>query len=225
MSIAIAKSLARKVYGPLAASSQIKAFLAGPGPHRLNLGCGHNALAGWLNVDLEGGRHGTTYMDALRPYPLPDNALDAILCEHLIEHLPSEGGRFLLSEAYRVLKPNGAIRIVTPDLESLARMCVQEPSAAERRYLDFVAKLHGEDAIEPSDALNIIFYDYGHRHIYTAARLRKAMAAVGFVEITDSRAAHPQREIFVGAEGHPGFMGAENDATEAFALEGVKPAA
>lgn len=224
MSIAIAKSLARRVYGPLAASSQIRSFLEGAGPHRLNLGCGHNALPGWLNVDLEGGRHGTTYMDALRPYPLPDSSLDAILCEHLIEHLPIEGGRFLLGEAYRVLKPNSAIRIVTPDLESLARMCVNGPSEAERRYLDFVAKLHGREDIEPSDALNYIFYDYGHRHIYTAARLRDTMAAAGFVEITETRAAHPQREIFLGAEGHPGFMGAENDATEAFALEGVKPA-
>lgn len=225
MPIALAKSLARKVYGSLAAGSQIRAFLADPGPHRLNLGCGHNTLPGWLNVDLEGGRHGTTYMDALRPYPLPDNSLDAILCEHLIEHLPSEGGRFLLSEAYRVLKPGGAIRIVTPDLQSLARMCVNEPNEGERRYLDFVAKLHGQDAIEPSDALNYIFYDYGHRHIYTARRLSEAMAASGFVGITESRAAHPQREIFFGAEGHPGFMGAENDATEAFALEGVKPGA
>jgi hypothetical protein len=223
MPIAQTKALARKVYGPLVARSQISAFMTAPGPHRLNLGCGYNVLPGWLNVDLQGGRHGTTYMDALRPYPLPDNALDAILCEHLIEHLPREGGRFLLREAFRVLKPMGAIRIVTPDLESLARICVNGPNEAEQRYLDFVAKLHGQDTIAPSDALNYIFYEYGHRHIYTAARLREEMTAAGFVEITESRAAHPQREIFVGAEGHPGFMGAENDATEAFALEAVKP--
>jgi SAM-dependent methyltransferase len=213
------------VYGPLAARSQISAYLNGPGPHRLNLGCGYNVLPGWLNVDLQGGRRGTTYMDALRPFPLPDNALDAILCEHLIEHLPSEGGLFLLREGFRVLKPSGAIRVVTPDLETLARMCVNGPNDAEQRYLDFVAKLHGRNSIAPSDALNYIFYEYGHRHIYTAARLREAMSTAGFVEVAESRAAHPQREIFVGAEGHPGFMGAENDATEAFALEGVKPAA
>src|SRR5690606_3342579 len=113
--------------------------------------------------------------------------LDAVLCEHLIEHLPSEGGRFLLSEAYRVLKPTGAIRIVTPDLLSLASMCTKEPDEADRRYLDFVAKLHGRNTIEPSDALNYIFYEYGHRHIYTAKRLRELMAAAGFVEIKESR--------------------------------------
>jgi SAM-dependent methyltransferase len=225
MAIAQVKALARKIYGPLATPSQIRAFLAQPGPLRLNIGCGHNALPGWLNVDLEGGRHGTTYMDALRPYPLPDNALDAILCEHLIEHLPVEGGQFLLKEAHRVLKPGGAIRVVTPDLMSLARMCVNGPGEAEQRYLDFVAKLHGRGSIVPSDALNYIFYEYGHRHIYTVDRLRDAMMAAGFTDIMESRAAHPHREIFIGAEGHPGFMGAENDATEAFALEGVKPAA
>ena len=225
MPIRHAKTLARKVYGPLVAPSQIRAFLAGSGPHRLNLGCGFNVLPGWLNTDLEGGRHGTTYMDALRTFPMPDNSLDAILCEHLIEHLPSEGGRFLLNESFRVLKPKGAIRVITPDLESLARLCVSEPDDAGRSYLDFVAKLHGRDVIEPSDALNYIFYEYGHRHIYTIARLRTAMTAAGFVEISESRGAHPQREIFAGAEGHPAFMGAANDAFEAFALEGVKPSA
>jgi SAM-dependent methyltransferase len=225
MLISQAKVLARKIYGPLAVRSQIRAFLAGPGPHRLNLGCGHNVLPGWLNVDLEGGRHGTTYMDALRPYPLPDNMLDAILCEHLIEHLPKEGGRFLLGEAFRVLKPGGAIRVVTPDLESMARMCVNGPNEAEQRYLDFVAKLHGQDSITPADALNIMFYEYGHRHIYSVARLREAMVAAGFVDIAEGRAAHPQREVFVGVEGHAVWAGAENDATEAFALEAVKPLA
>lgn len=225
MPIRHVKAAARTVYGRVMSRPQIDAFLAAPGPRRLNLGCGHNVLRGWLNVDLEGGRHGKTFMDALKPYPIPGQSIDAILCEHLIEHLPREGGRYLLGEAFRVLKPGGAIRIVTPDLEGLARMCVNGPSAAEKSYLDFVAKLHGRTSITPADALNYIFYEYGHRHIFTAAELRQAMTEAGFVDIVESRAADPQREVFIGAEGHPGFMGAANDAIEAFALEGVKPAA
>jgi SAM-dependent methyltransferase len=220
------KAVARGVYGRLAAPAQIGAFLTQPGLKRLNLGCGHHVLPDWLNVDLEGGRGGRTFMNALKPYPLPDDALDAVLCEHLIEHLPAEGGRFLLNEAFRVLKPGGAIRVITPDLEGLARMCVNgPPSAAEQTYLKFVADLHGRESIAPSDALNYIFYEYGHRHIYTIARLREEMKAAGFADIAESRAGQPEREIFKGAEGHPEFIGLENDAVEAFALEAVKPIA
>jgi SAM-dependent methyltransferase len=223
MLISQAKAVARTLYGQLTARPQIDAFLAQPGPRRLNLGCGHNVLPGWLNVDLEGGRHGKTFMNALRPFPIPDAALDAILCEHLIEHVPAEGGLFLLEEAFRVLKPGGVIRVITPDLAGLARMCVNGPSDGERRYLDFVAQLHKRASITPSDALNYIFYEYGHRHIYTAASLRAAMTSAGFTAFAESRAGFPQNAIFVGAEGHPNFLGAENDAVEAFALEAVKP--
>lgn len=223
MAISRLKAVAKTVYGRVMARPQIAAYLAQPGARQLNLGCGHNVLPGWLNVDLEGGRHGKTFMNALRPFPLPDASIDAILCEHLIEHVPAEGGVFLLKEAFRVLKPGGAIRVITPDLEGLARMCVQAPNDAERRYLDFVAQLHKRPSIAPSDALNYIFYEYGHRHIYTVARLRAVLDEAGFKDISESRAGAPSNPVFVGAEGHPAFMGAENDAIEAFALEAVKP--
>lgn len=223
--ISQAKALARKVYGPIAAPSQIRAFLNAPGPHRLNVGCGHNVLPGWLNVDLEGGRHGTTYMNALRPYPLPENSIDAVLCEHMIEHIPSESAHYLLNQCFRVLKPGSAIRVITPDLEGIARMCVNGPNEAEERYLAFLAKLHGRDRMTASDAMNILFYEYGHRHIYTIARLREVIAAAGFVDLAESRGGHPLRDIFIGAEGHPVFAGAENGAIEAFAIEAAKPQA
>jgi hypothetical protein len=112
---------------------------------------------------------------------------------------------------------------VTPDLEGLAGMCVSPPTPAQERYLGFVAKLHGRDSITPADALNLIFYEYGHRHIYTVAELTGVLAAAGFEDIRASRAGHPIDPGFAGVEGHPGFMGLENDAVEAFALEAKKP--
>jgi ubiquinone/menaquinone biosynthesis C-methylase UbiE len=176
-----------------------------------------------MNVDLTGGRHGSIYMNAARRFPLPDDTFDAILCEHLIEHLPEKDGLSLLREALRVLKPGGRIRVVTPDLESLAQLCQSEPTGVGAEYVAFVAKLHGRPAITPGEALNYIFYDYGHRHIYTVAKLRRVLEGVGFADVTESRAGYPVHPIFRGAEGHPNFMGLENDAFEAFALEAVKP--
>jgi predicted SAM-dependent methyltransferase len=218
-----ARALTKAIYARLAAPGQIRAYLAESPSPRLNVGCGHNVVRGWMNIDHSGGRHGTIFMDATRPLPLPDDKFDAILCEHLIEHLPEADGRSLIRNLLKVLKPGGRIRIVTPDLESLAQLCVSSPNAAASCYLDFVAKLHGRAEITPGDALNYIFYEYGHRHIYTRTKLRHLLEETGFTNVTEGRAGSPLHPIFDGAEGHPQFMGLENDAFEAFALEARKP--
>jgi predicted SAM-dependent methyltransferase len=217
------RAIAKAAYLRLAAPAQIRQYLAESGSPRLNIGCGYNVLQGWMNVDLTGGRRGTIHMDATRRLTLPDNTFDAILCEHLIEHLTEADGRHLIGEMLRVLKPGGRVRIVTPDLESLAQLCTSAPDEAGARYLAFVAELHRRPKITPADALNYIFYEYGHRHIYTIAKLRKLLEEAGFTGIGESRAGQPIDRIFDGAEGHPQFMGEDNDAFEAFGLEAAKP--
>ena len=218
-----ARALAKSAYVRFAAPAQIRAYLAAHTSPRLNVGCGYNVLPGWMNVDLSGGRHGTIYMDATRALPLPEDTFDAVLCEHLIEHVPEADGRSLLRNSIRVLKPGGCIRVITPDLENLARLCVTPPDEAGSRYLDFVAKLHGRATITPGEALNFIFYEYGHRHIYTRDKLRQLLEEAGFTDVAEGRAGSPLDPVFDGAEGHPQFMGLENDAFEAFALEARKP--
>jgi predicted SAM-dependent methyltransferase len=224
MSIAALRARASRVYGGLAYRRQIAEYFGTTVQPRLNVGCGHNTLEGWMNVDLHGGRHGSIFMDASRRWPLPNNAFDAILCEHLIEHLPKDVGLHLLVEAFRVLKPSGKIRVVTPDLNAMARL-ILDPSTPEHcQYLHFVAEFHGKPQISNCDAVNYIFYWYGHRYIYTVEELTRHFRAVGFGELVETRAGRPVHEIFRWAEGHPNFMGLENDAMEAFALEAVKPA-
>jgi hypothetical protein len=222
MSLTNIRRLARWVYGRLAYRNQISAYLRASEQPRLNLGCGQNILPGWMNVDLEGGRHGSIFMDATRPWPLPDNTFDAILCEHMIEHVPKDTGRHILSEGFRVLKPTARIRVVTPDLSSMAQLILDPMCPAFNSYLKFVAAFHSKSDISSGDAINYLFYHYGHRYIYTTAELRRHFEEVGFRQILETRAGHPLADIFRGAEGHPNFMGLENDSFEAFALEGIK---
>lgn len=217
--------LAKQVYARLSAPARMRRYLlAAPDP-RLNIGSGNNILSGWMNIDLEGSRRGPIYMNATRRFPLPDNTFSAVLCEHMIEHVSEPDGRKLLAEAFRVLKPGGRIRVITPDLEGFARLATEPLDEAQKRYLAFVAKLHGRESVSPGDALNLIFYEYGHRHIYSIGKLRAVLQAAGFVDIAEMRAGHVLDPLFDGAEGHPKFMGLENDAIEAFALEAAKPAA
>jgi SAM-dependent methyltransferase len=213
---------AKYIYGRMACTAQIAGYLRETKQPRLNVGCGQNVLDGWLNVDLEGGRHGTVFMDASRRWPLNENSFDAILCEHTIEHMPKEAGRHLLAEARRVLRPGGQIRVVTPDLGAMAKMILDPSRSEHRQYLRFVAGFHGKVEISNCDATNYLFYSYGHRYIYTVEELAQHVRLAGFDNIVETRAGHPVHDAFHGAEGHPNFMGLENDAFEAFGIEGTK---
>jgi hypothetical protein len=56
------------------------------GPLRLNIGAQVNKPRGWLSVDIMPGIRGV-YLDATDMSAMPDDAFDAVLCEHMIEHV------------------------------------------------------------------------------------------------------------------------------------------
>ena len=53
--------------------------------------------------------------DLLDPIPAPDNTVDSIQAEDVLEHLPYDRVLGVLEEFYRVLKPGGFLRISIPD--------------------------------------------------------------------------------------------------------------
>jgi predicted SAM-dependent methyltransferase len=83
---------------------------------RLQLGCGEVQFEGWLNTDIY---EGDVYVDITKDLPFEDESFDFIYTHHVIEHITFEEFRALLKEMRRILKPGGAIRIVTPGLEEL----------------------------------------------------------------------------------------------------------
>ncbi|MEA3306519.1 MAG: hypothetical protein U9Q34_01895 [Elusimicrobiota bacterium] len=83
---------------------------------KLNIGCGHNHLKGYINID--------SNKDSLADKIMPAHCLDIksesvmeIKALHLIEHLGFFKSKYFLSEAYRVLKPNGILTLETPYIE------------------------------------------------------------------------------------------------------------
>ncbi|MDA8389898.1 MAG: methyltransferase domain-containing protein [Gammaproteobacteria bacterium] len=110
---------------------------AGP---RLNLGCGPVIADGWINVD--GSRRAwlvtrlprldrlLTRLRVLRPtaftpavvhhdlrrrLPWPDGSVAAIYAGELWEHLEYPDARGLMRECFRILKPDGVLRVCVPD--------------------------------------------------------------------------------------------------------------
>jgi len=87
----------------------------------LNIGCGSNYHADWINIDILPPDPKVLYSDLTKGLPFTNKEIDACYSSHLLEHLSKDDSLKLVSECYRVLKSNGIIRIVIPDLEGIAR--------------------------------------------------------------------------------------------------------
>lgn len=82
------------------------------GSLKLHLGCGMSRMEGWVNCDLHPGPKVDLAFDVQQPWPFPDNAVTEIFASHMLEHLSDPHAFF--REAWRVLQPNGSIRLRMP---------------------------------------------------------------------------------------------------------------
>lgn len=149
-------------------------------PLRLHQGCANHYLEGWVNLDLyRPGRRLDLRWDLRRGVPFPDESVDAVFSEHLLEHLPLEAGLHLLAECYRVLRPSGILRIGVPDLGRYVRSYVDGDT--------FISMVRPG---RPTPALALIepFFRHGHRSMYDFETLRLALSEAGFNEIERSKA-------------------------------------
>lgn len=87
----------------------------------LNLGCGGRYRPGWVNVDYTSTGEGVIAANLAKGIPFPDESFDVVYHSHLLEHFQKIAAAEFLRECFRVLKPNGVIRVVVPDLEAIAR--------------------------------------------------------------------------------------------------------
>ena len=79
----------------------------------LDVGCGWNKTPGAIGIDSNAKTDADVIHDlGVVPYPFPDNEFEEIVCRHVIEHVPDVMS--LITELYRITKPNGRITIVTP---------------------------------------------------------------------------------------------------------------
>jgi predicted SAM-dependent methyltransferase len=83
--------------------------------HKLHIGCGKNALDGWINIDVHPA---PLALNVLWGLPFAAGSVRYIFVSHLLEHLffPRDVKPFL-AELRRVLAPGGVVRIVVPDIE------------------------------------------------------------------------------------------------------------
>lgn len=195
---------------------------------KLQLGCGGNMLAGWLNTD--GQCDGWFHPDGVRlniteTFPLPDNTFDYVYSEHVIEHVTYWQGFNMLQESFRVLKPGGRIRISTPSIE--LAMALLDSSEDSQNYIEYLTWADDPYA-DPMFAINKLFRSWGHTHLYTKPGLKLAMASAGFVDLTEHsilESTDPNLQKLETVWNKPDYDGITSRLlqTETMTIEAVKP--
>jgi len=82
---------------------------------KLNLGCGHERLDGYLNVDRVGAPPFTWDLETF-PWPWPDSSADEVRLHHVLEHLGATTATYLriIQELYRVSRDGARVLITVP---------------------------------------------------------------------------------------------------------------
>ncbi|MCB0404513.1 MAG: methyltransferase domain-containing protein [Bdellovibrionales bacterium] len=76
---------------------------------------------------------GVRWRDLKRGLPYADNCVSKIYSSHFLEHLPPQNAKELLRECFRVLKRDGVMRVVVPDLLYHAEKYVRDTKKALNR--------------------------------------------------------------------------------------------
>lgn len=80
---------------------------------QLNLGCGHDYRAGWVNVDSSQDVRADVYHDlAVKPWPFDDGAATVIRAIAILEHMPDTVA--FIDECWRILEPDGLLVVRVP---------------------------------------------------------------------------------------------------------------
>lgn len=193
---------------------------------RLQIGAGKSRREGWLNTDIEVG-DGLAYLDATERFPLEDSSFNYVFSEHVIEHLPYEGGFNMLSESYRILVPGGKLRIATPNLLRFIDLFRDDTSEEARHYASGKLAWHGWPS-HPTVActiLNLQLSSWGHRFVYDPDTLKAALTRVGFESIQEFGVGESDDPNLQGLELRQGRKIAPLNAYETMIFQAVKPVA
>lgn len=100
--------------------------------------------------------------------PLSDGFADVVFSSHFLEHLDKDDGNAFLNEIHRVLKKDGLVRIVVPDL-------------------DVAVKMYNDGDVDKMQDLffytNKVYDFSAHKYNYNYNTLKTRLSEIGFTKI------------------------------------------
>jgi predicted SAM-dependent methyltransferase len=190
----------------LRSRSMIQDYVRDHSVRKLQLGAGATRLKDWLNTDISMD-NGLVYLDATKPFPMDGNSFHYVFSEHVIEHLTHEEGVGMLKETYRILAPNGKVRIATPNLLRFTELFQGRQSEQMQAYLSGKLASHRWPQQPSAECfvLNLELTQFGHRFLYDPATLEATLAKVGFESI---------QQVKIGESDDPHLRGVESSAED-----------
>ncbi len=147
---------------------------------KLNIGCGNDWRAGWVNIDSSPGSAADKVMPA-ENLDLPGGCAREIEALHLAEHLGYFRTRYFLSECFRVLRPGGRLVLETPDIIKTCAAFAGARGPEEREVQ--LGWIYGPETAGMS-----------HRYAFPEELLKELARRAGFDIISrESRTYHPGR--------------------------------
>ena len=145
------------------------------GQTRLHLACGSAVLEGWANIDLR-SKGGVIGWDLADPLPVFSGAIEFIFCEHFIEHITLKQASLLFAECYRVMRPEGILRLSTPNL----RKFIDEYLLGRvSEWCDV-----GFSPSTPCQMVNDGLRLWGHQFTYDFDELQRVLLESGYRKVT-----------------------------------------
>jgi predicted SAM-dependent methyltransferase len=139
------------------------------GDVRLNLGCGHIAKQGYINVDMR-ELPGVDVVTSADKLPFALGTVREISSAHLVEHFPQEAlRRKLLPYWLSLLQPGGTLRAITPDASAMMGAYAK----GDYPFEDFREVLFGAQDYDG---------DF-HYNLLTADSMRDLLTEAGFTSI------------------------------------------
>lgn len=184
---------------------------------KVQFGSGPNQLDGWLNLQEHDG-------DITKPLNFADDSVDFIFTEHCVEHVTPLQGFCFFKECHRILKPNGVVRVIVPDVKSIWEN-------ADSDYINFVGEAmpqwwRAAGADPPAEcnrqvAFETILRCHGHQSAYTASLLLTFLRAAGF-EAETVAYGYSDHDALHSIDSHWKQMGLCRVILESVVAEGVK---
>jgi len=137
---------------------------------KLHLGCGPRHIPGFVHIDVQPAPH-VDIVGPIEKLPMDDNSVSLIYASHVLEHFSRNEYESTLHEWFRVLEPDGILRLAVPDFAACAAIYYENGLADGLSGL--VGLIIGGQRNE---------HDY-HKMIFDESFLRSILLTIGFREV------------------------------------------
>ena len=135
---------------------------------KLHIGCGHNYLPGWTNLDIDKSVKCDRYEDATVLNTIENNSCDIIYACHILEHFSRHDYLNVLSTWFQKLKKGGRLRLSVPDFSQVVKVYNSTQNIDE-----LVGLIVGGQKDE---------HDF-HQIIFDEKKLSRELLEIGFDEV------------------------------------------